>query len=117
MTGKELRAAELAVRYRTERILDGLNLAFVPGSVTAIVGPNGSGKSTLVKALARLLTPDGGAVLLDGLALHGMSPRSVARELAVLPQAPTAPDILTVYELVEQGRFPHTGGLRRLGQV
>ncbi|MEO7196145.1 MAG: ABC transporter ATP-binding protein, partial [Pseudonocardiaceae bacterium] len=42
---------------------------------------------------------------------------SVARELAVLPQAPTAPDILTVYELVEQGRFPHTGGLRRLGQV
>jgi ABC-type multidrug transport system fused ATPase/permease subunit len=43
-----------------------------PGSVIALVGPNGAGKSTLLDLGARLLDPDGGAVLLDGqdLSLH-----------------------------------------------
>ncbi|MGH3790978.1 MAG: ABC transporter ATP-binding protein [Pseudonocardiaceae bacterium] len=53
----------------------------------------------------------------SGKSLQQMSSSTVARELAVLPQAPTAPDTLTVYELVEQGRFPHVGGLRTLGQA
>lgn len=117
MAGKELRAQALAVRYRTEWVLDGLDLAIQPGSVTAVVGLNGSGKSTLVKALARLVAPERGSVLLDGQSLHQMSSSAVARELAMLPQAPTALDTLTVYELVEQGRFPHVGGLRTFRQA
>lgn len=39
---------------------------FVPGKITAILGPSGSGKSTTLAMIAGLLTPDDGAVLLDG---------------------------------------------------
>jgi iron complex transport system ATP-binding protein len=40
----------------------------------------------------------------------------VARQLAILPQGPSAPEGLSVRELVEQGRYPHVGALRMLRQ-
>lgn len=46
--------------------LRGVTLTAEPGQTVAIVGPNGAGKSTLVALAARLVDPDGGAVLLDG---------------------------------------------------
>ena len=36
-----------------------------------------------------------------------MKARDLARKLGILPQSPTAPDGLTVHELVAQGRYPH----------
>jgi iron complex transport system ATP-binding protein len=87
-------------------------LSIERGSITALVGPNGSGKSTMLKALARLLRPRHGAVYLDGRDISRLPTREVARRLAILPQAPSAPEELTVGELVEQGRYPHVGPLR-----
>src|SRR6266567_752944 len=84
------------------------------GKITALVGPNGSGKSTLLKALARIAPPRAGMVYLDGRAITRMSTREVALHLAILPQGPSAPEELTVAELVEQGRYPHAGPLRML---
>jgi ATP-binding cassette, subfamily B, bacterial len=46
--------------------LDDVNLFLPAGSVVAIVGENGAGKSTLVKLLAKLYSPTGGRVLVDG---------------------------------------------------
>jgi len=109
-------AQALQVGYSERPVLQDLGIAIQPGTVTALVGPNGSGKSTLLKTLARLLKPTHGAVLLDGKALHTMSTTAVARELAILPQGPSAPPGITVSELVEQGRFPHVGALRMLKQ-
>jgi len=40
-----------------------------PGETLALLGPNGSGKSTLVDAIAGLLPPSEGSVILDGTAL------------------------------------------------
>ena len=60
-----LRVADLALAYGDRSIIDGLSLAVPPGQITAIIGPNGCGKSTLLRALARLLKPRSGAVLLD----------------------------------------------------
>jgi iron complex transport system ATP-binding protein len=95
-------------------VIDQLALQVERGSITALVGPNGSGKTTLLKTLARLLTPSAGTVYLDGKAISQMPTAAVARELAILPQGPSAPEGLTVRELVEQGRFPHVGALRML---
>ncbi|WP_327332613.1 ABC transporter ATP-binding protein [Streptomyces anulatus] len=54
-------------------ILDGLDVTFEPGRMTALVGPSGSGKSTLLAVAGALLRPASGQVLLDGENLAGLS--------------------------------------------
>ncbi|MBW5415362.1 ABC transporter ATP-binding protein [Pseudomonas sp. MAG002Y] len=107
----ETRLLELAHGQTT--IINGLNLRIQPGRVTAIVGPNGCGKSTLLAGLARLLKPRAGAVLLDGKVIGELPSRQVARQLALLPQDASAPDGLTVSDLIRFGRQPHQGLLRQ----
>ncbi|HLI09883.1 MAG TPA: ABC transporter ATP-binding protein [Ktedonobacteraceae bacterium] len=109
-----LAAQALSVGYSERLVIPELSLEIAIGTITALVGPNGSGKSTVLKTLARLIAPSAGAVYLDGRAIASLPTREVARQLAILPQAPTAPEELTVGELVEQGRYPHAGPLRML---
>ncbi|MFJ9694288.1 ABC transporter ATP-binding protein [Kitasatospora sp. NPDC101183] len=90
-----------------------LDLDLPAGQVTAIVGPNGCGKSTLLGGLARTLAPRAGAVLLDGAPLTSLPTRAIARIIGLLPQSATAPDGLTVRDLVRYGRQPHQGLLRQ----
>lgn len=112
----KLAAEAVTVGYSEQPVVEQLSLSIEANSITALVGPNGSGKSTLLKAMARLLPVRAGGVYLDGKAITKMGDRAVAKELAILPQGPSAPAGLTVGELVEQGRFPHAGALRMLGR-
>ncbi|CAG7638638.1 ABC transporter ATP-binding protein [Paenibacillus allorhizosphaerae] len=105
---------QLDVAYEDRVIVKGLNLSIPTGKITALVGSNGSGKSTILKSMARIMKPKGGQVLLDGKSIHQQTTKEVARQLAILPQNPTAPDGLTVSELVSYGRFPHQKGFGSL---
>ncbi|MEV0593945.1 ABC transporter ATP-binding protein [Nonomuraea cavernae] len=102
-----LQAAAVKLGYGERTVVDGLDLVIEPGTVTAIIGPNGCGKSTLLRALGRLLKPRGGEVLLDGKRIDRIPTREVAKVLGLLPQAPIAPEGLTVADLVVRGRHPH----------
>ncbi len=113
-TTSPLRADAVALGYDDREVVTDLRLAVEPGKITALVGPNGSGKSTILKALVRILTPRAGAVLLDGEPIGARPSREVARRIAILPQRPTAPDGLTVRELVAFGRHPYRRPLRGL---
>lgn len=108
-----LAAEALEIRYGRRVILPDLTLDLPAGRVTAIVGPNGCGKSTLLGALARLLTPARGQVIVDGQVLARLSPRQAALKLGLLPQSASAPEGLTVLDLVRFGRHPHQGLLRQ----
>ncbi|MFQ6548029.1 ABC transporter ATP-binding protein [Aestuariibius sp. 2305UL40-4] len=108
-----LSVSGLAVDYGTTRIIFDLDFAVEAGQVTIVVGPNGCGKSTLLKAMARILRPAKGAVLLDREPVHHQPTRKIARRIALLPQGPVAPEGLTVRELVSQGRFPHQSLIRQ----
>jgi iron complex transport system ATP-binding protein len=108
-----LAAESVSLAYDERVVVHGVDLALTDGSFTAIVGPNGCGKSTLLKALGRLLRPTSGQVLLDGRAIARTPTRDVARVLGLLPQTPTAPDGLTVADLVARGRHPHQSWLRQ----
>lgn len=101
---------DLAIGYDERLIVEGLNLSIPSGKITALVGSNGSGKSTILKTMARIMKPARGSVLLDGKAIHSQSTREVAKQLAILPQNPVAPEGLTVRELVGYGRYPHQRG-------
>lgn len=104
-----LEARHLSLAYDGPVVVDDATLAIQPGRITALVGRNGSGKSTLLRALARLLKPRAGAVYLDGRVITQLPTKEVARWLGILPQAPVAPEGITVRELVAQGRYPHQG--------
>ena len=103
----------LSVGYGGTAVLDNVDLAIPSGEITILIGPNGCGKSTLLKAMARILTPTRGSVLLDGKDIHRLDTKSVAARLGLLPQGPIAPEGLSVRELVAQGRFPHQSLLRQ----
>ncbi|TSD97828.1 ATP-binding cassette domain-containing protein [Gordonia rubripertincta] len=47
--------------------LNGLDLSVPTGTVHALLGPNGAGKTTTVRAVATLMTPDEGSVIVDGI--------------------------------------------------
>ncbi|MGJ6962165.1 ABC transporter ATP-binding protein [Streptosporangium sp. G11] len=102
-----LQAVNVRLGYGDRVVVDGLDLGIEAGTVTTIIGPNGCGKSTLLRAMGRLLKPSGGEVLLDGKRIDKMPSKEVARILGVLPQAPSAPEGLTVADLVARGRHPH----------
>lgn len=104
-----LTSRHLASGYGAAPVLCDINLAFPPGRLTALVGPNGCGKSTYLSTLARIRRPMSGVVLLDGLAVHQLPTREVARRLALLPQSPIVPEAITAYDLVARGRTPHQG--------
>ena len=108
-----LRAKAVSLGYRDRLIVGGLDLDVPNSEVTAIVGPNGCGKSTLLRGLARLLPAKAGRVVLDGKDLAKTPTKAVAQSIGLLPQAPIAPEGLTVAELVAHGRHPHRGLLRR----
>jgi iron complex transport system ATP-binding protein len=97
----------LTLAYDETIVVAGLTISIPKGQITALVGPNGSGKSTLLRGLARLLKPQRGVVLLEGTAIRAIATAELAKRLGILPQAPVAPEGLTVRELVAQGRYPH----------
>ncbi|MET4051792.1 iron complex transport system ATP-binding protein [Frigoribacterium sp. PvP054] len=105
------RRAHLAYDRRT--VSEAVDADVREGSFTVIVGPNACGKSTLLRAFARLLKPRSGSVLLDGRELAGVPAKEAARIVGLLPQTSTAPDGITVAELVARGRYPHQGLFRQ----
>lgn len=108
-----LHADAVTLRHDARIISQDLSLAIPDGSFTVIVGPNACGKSTLLAALSRLLAPARGQVLLDGKDIRQLPAREVARRLGLLPQSATAPDGITVADLVARGRYPHQSLLRQ----
>ncbi|MFB6549962.1 MULTISPECIES: ABC transporter ATP-binding protein [unclassified Streptomyces] len=108
-----LAARGVSVGYGARTVIDELDVAIPPGVITTIIGPNGCGKSTLLRTLSRLLKPTRGTVVLDGEDIVTLRTRDVAKKLGLLPQAPVAPEGLTVSDLVARGRHPHQSWLRQ----
>ncbi|MGH3143908.1 MAG: ABC transporter ATP-binding protein [Gaiellales bacterium] len=78
-----LEVVGLAAGYLGERVIDGIDVEVRTGEAVAVVGSNGAGKTTLFRAIAGLLRPMEGRVVLDGKDLtsrpaHRMSRAGVA---------------------------------------
>ncbi|TXK84766.1 ABC transporter ATP-binding protein [Paenibacillus sp. N3.4] len=108
-----LEAQSLQLTYGESTIFQSLNLQVPKGKITVFIGSNGCGKSTLLRSLARLLKPKSGAILLDNAEIAKLSTKEVARRMAILPQGPSAPEGLTVLQLVKQGRYPYQSWLQQ----
>jgi ATP-binding cassette subfamily B protein len=83
----ELEFRDVCLSYRADRsVLKGVSFKLPAGQTLGIVGPSGSGKSTVVRLLARLLEPDRGRILLDGVPIQEWSLQELRESIAVVPQ-------------------------------
>ncbi len=92
----QIEATGLRVRAGRRMAVDGVDLSLGTG-VHGLLGPNGAGKTTLIRALATVLRPADGSLLLLG----GADLRDVRRNLGYLPQEFGFYRRFTVREFVE----------------
>ena len=59
--------------------LNNIDVAFMPGELTAIIGPNGAGKSTFFNVISGGIPPSTGQVLFEGRDITGLAPHDFAR--------------------------------------
>ena len=66
--------------------LEAISFRAAPGTTVALVGSSGAGKSTVARLALRLIDPQVGRILLDGLDLRDIRQASLRRETALVPQ-------------------------------
>ncbi|WP_059053168.1 ABC transporter ATP-binding protein [Paenibacillus senegalimassiliensis] len=108
-----LEAKNLTIAYGPEPVIEDLNLTIPQGQITVLIGSNGCGKSTLLRTMARLQAPRSGTVLLSGEEIAKLPTKEIAKRMSILPQGPSAPEGLTVNQLVRQGRYAHQSWLKQ----
>ena len=97
-----------------DEILKGVDFAVDAGEIVCIIGPNGAGKSTLLKAIAGLLQPKPGAIMLDGRDVTRPPPREISRAgLAYVPQEHNVFPTMSVRENLEMGGYIDPKARRR----
>lgn len=64
---------DIAKSFGDNEVLKGVNLRVPPGKTAVVMGGSGSGKSVLVKTIVKLIQPDSGTVLVNGIDISGLS--------------------------------------------
>lgn len=100
----------LVKSYGDTTVVDEVSIDLPTHGITSIIGPNGAGKSTLLSIVARMLGADAGVVTVDGLDVTRAPSRDIAKKLSILRQDHHTSARITVRELVEFGRYPHSRG-------
>ncbi|GJD56399.1 ATP-binding cassette domain-containing protein [Methylobacterium dankookense] len=105
-----LSALRLTAGYGAAPVLDGLDLDVRPGETVALLGANGAGKSTAMRALAGLLRPIEGSVILEDRPIAGLPAHRIARAgLALVPEGRQVFPELTVVENIRLGAHGRGG--------
>ena len=85
--GADLTFEGVAFQHTARSVgLDNISFATPRGTTTALVGPSGSGKTTLARLALRLIDPQAGRVLIDGVDLREAAQSSLRRAVALVPQ-------------------------------
>lgn len=101
-----LEVRDLRYGYTPERqVVKGVSFAVRAGECVAVLGTNGVGKTTMLKCINRILRPQAGEVLVDGLPVHRLSGRELAQRIGYVPQACEFADS-SVFDAVLLGRKP-----------
>lgn len=81
-----LRAESVTKRYGPVLALDHVSLEVGRGECVALIGESGSGKTTLLRCFNRLVDPDEGHVLVDGVEVNELDPITLRRRIGYVPQ-------------------------------
>ena len=112
--GADQRGAMLSLEgitagYGTIDILQGVDLAVMPGQVFALLGPNGAGKSTTLKVASGQIKPTEGTLTMEGVDVTGTPADALARRgLCLVPEGRGIFPNLTVLENLRMATFSGT---------
>jgi phosphonate transport system ATP-binding protein len=100
---------------RSEKALAGVSLEIAGKEVVALLGRSGSGKSTLLRCINRLVEPDAGRVLFDGVEITSLNGRDLGlarRQIGMVFQEFNLVNRLSVIDNVLCGRAASVSALR-----
>ena len=117
-----LQVMNLRKSYKKRLVLRDVSLTLTRGEVVALLGPNGSGKTTCFYAIAGLVTPEAGQVVLDGRDVTALPMYRRARlgigylpqEVSIFRGLSTEDNILAVLEIAEPDRHKRREKLEEL---
>jgi lipopolysaccharide export system ATP-binding protein len=98
----------IILHFDQREVLHGVYMALEPSTVYGLYGLNGSGKTTLMKVVMGILSPDSGAVFIQGVPQAERTIRERFSKIGYLPQGSFVPTDIGVARLVRQ--FPGAGG-------
>lgn len=113
-----LTAENLSIGYlkggKKKLVAENLGFQLEKGKLTCLLGPNGVGKSTLIKTIMGQIPALQGEILLQEKPLRKYKLQEISKRISVVLTEKISTGTLTVRQLVELGRIPHTGLLGRL---
>lgn len=113
-----LAASNLSLGYLKSKqikpIADQISFSLEKGKLTCLLGPNGIGKSTLIKTIMGQIPAISGNIFLNGKPIENLSQKVLSQKISVVLTEKITTGTLTVGQMVELGRIPHTGWLGRL---
>jgi len=90
-------------------ILKDIDVIVKNREIVGILGPNGSGKSSFLRTIYRAIEADAGWISLAKKDIYSLTPKEVAKQLAVVTQESNVEFDFTVQEILMMGRYPHKG--------
>jgi branched-chain amino acid transport system ATP-binding protein len=94
----------IIVRYGRLTALRGISLKIAEGEIVFVTGPNGAGKSTLLNAIAGVVQPTSGSIMIDGAETTGAAPEAIARRgFSLVPEGRNVFGALTIEENLKVG--------------
>ena len=109
--GDLLEVKNLSCGYGEKVILKDISFQMQKGEFLGIIGPNGVGKSTLLKTMLKIIPFLKGRIIFRGSDISGLSQKSLARNIAYVPQQTQAWFSFAVLEILLMGRYPFLGRL------
>jgi len=94
--------------YSSVPVLNDISLDMDGAKFVSILGPNGVGKSTLIHCINKILSPNSGAVFLDGKDVKDITIKDMAKNVGYVPYSANDTFPLTVVDTVLMGRHPHS---------
>ena len=79
--------------YKSNQVLQEINLTIYDGEIVVLIGPSGCGKTTTLKMINRLITPTSGEILINGENILEKDPIALRRSMG--------------YVIQQTGLFPH----------
>ena len=109
-----LRTIGLQIGYKGTPLMPPIDAVLHEGEAVALIGANGSGKTTLFKTLTGNLKPIEGSVELCGKSLKAYTPNERARLFSLVLTEKPDDLFLSVFDIVDAGRYPHSGLMAKL---
>ena len=106
-----LQLKELEIGYQkksqTFSVAQNINVELKSGELVCLMGPNGAGKSTLIRTISGNQKPLSGKVILSGKNIRDYSAKGLSKKLSIVLTERVQAGMLTAYEVVALGRYPH----------